>query len=698
MEYTPVRHRSAIERVLAALQGRDPQLDSAIKLWTTFAVAKYFEITHSPLEDYIIRWLRAYPNSFFLEVLPEASHQIADGLQNSDLARDTFAILVGEEALDSLRRHRELHGFYKHNSYGRKKEELPEHIHTRIEYASKNFLRRINNDFNNLAGTRMQWIEDLPEVQMLSSYTQPEIQPTIEALKVLLKDYVRGTIYKLLCANYDSMPQPELHHEGGHDLLPRLSRSLVWCNMTKNERIMSRTFWEALKSFTIFKGNTNLDVSGGWDMWERHASYLSTVEKRELDQGTYRKIELEELKALFREGERFLNDEKPNPLITLPFRPSRAARSPSMVPSEQSSLHKTDDTSALACASSPTLTPPIDIPELSRSAQRDSDGEVTLSDDKLNVTHVQAKKWPHGLAREYPMPGVQRDIEGLHVSSPPSAERDAAEEVPKAMAFANPESWDAKYGCADDLQQSSDVSSPKTYNRIFFHLPTFFRQVEEYIDSFARRKLQSSDQSTRAEPLEVGITNTLVCLEDEEWKYLPPWAGGNDDGSMGVYNDDIPFADQVFSTPGPGVHDGTAPTPSSGAPSEFEMVTERPDSSVFNTSTATNRDFSDALRCRRVHIAESADMSSNDGFTIVTPLVDSDDEEKLARKQMEAQESIEAAEEAATNKALRFGRENGMTIDEDDGSADLFNSDDEDTDRADDGDLDGEEEEDMVMV
>lgn len=33
LEYTPVRHRSAIERVLAAINGADPKLDSAVKVW-----------------------------------------------------------------------------------------------------------------------------------------------------------------------------------------------------------------------------------------------------------------------------------------------------------------------------------------------------------------------------------------------------------------------------------------------------------------------------------------------------------------------------------------------------------------------------------------------------------------------------------------------------------------------------------------
>ena len=222
LEYSPVRHRSSVERVLAALQGNDPKLDSATKVWTAFAVAKNFEITHSPLEDYIIRWLRAYPNSYFLEVLPEVSHQIADGLQNYDLARDSFAILVGEEALDNLRQARQPR-VHKCTTFGRKKEELPEQIHTRVEYASKSFLERMQLEFADLVDNGMQWIDDLPEVQKLSAYPQREIQETIYELKFLLKEYVRGAIYKILCVDYDSVPGPDLHQEVSYEfglLLP----------------------------------------------------------------------------------------------------------------------------------------------------------------------------------------------------------------------------------------------------------------------------------------------------------------------------------------------------------------------------------------------------------------------------------------------------------------------------------------------
>ncbi len=44
-EYCPVRHREGIARLLQVLEGKDPRLDSAPKVWTLFALAKYFDCT-----------------------------------------------------------------------------------------------------------------------------------------------------------------------------------------------------------------------------------------------------------------------------------------------------------------------------------------------------------------------------------------------------------------------------------------------------------------------------------------------------------------------------------------------------------------------------------------------------------------------------------------------------------------------------
>ena len=741
LEYTPVRHRSAIERVLSALQGLDPKLDSAPKVWTTFAVAKYFDIKHSQLDDYIIRWLRAYPNSYFLEVLPEVSLQIADGLENYDLARDTFAILVGEEALDNLRRARMLTSSSSRSAYGRKKEDLPEAIFTRVEYASKAFLERITNDFADFIGHGMQWIETLPEFQKLSSYAKPEAQGIIGALKVLLKDYVRGTICKLLCVNYDSVPAADLQHPGGTDLLPRVSRSEIWNDLRMNERILSRTFWHALTSFKLFNGRTNLDIKEGWNMiW--NSINLSTIEQRELHQGTYREILRSSLDCLTRDLSYCLSHHGPDNVSTLPIRTTSRALI--------ASLDYLNTSTAPWGPVESYYSGPI-LPTDPRVHDLYNSGFNKLPTPG-HGDQVAGQDWPFGHPRQDPTQHVLNnsyDVEKVSPSntvsaagneqtdriiSPPEGtsprftssdwdEDNGAEEIcyipqevledrqtPPFFRSQTPPSHPAQPYRPILSSQNGRTQFPSQSSRqaplIFFDLEVFFMEAHSYIEKFARQKLQSSDTYLREEPLEVGITNTLVCLADSEWKYLPLWAGGNDDGSGGVYIDQPDTADLGFSSPGPDIHTGT-PATSIKSPSEldfknFDIVSDHSSAtSTLNTSMVNNRGFSDHMRRNRVYAADSADTSSHqssaftDDFTMVTDA----DEEELARGQIEIQEQLEAAEAEAAAEARSVEKGKDRMLDEN--YADLFDEmeddDGDDTDRAEDGDFE-DEDEDTVMV
>lgn len=793
LEYSPVRHRSAIERVLGALMGYDPKLDSAPKVWTTFAVAKYFNIKHSRLDDYIISWLRAYPNSYFLEVLPEVTLQIADGLENYELARDTFAILVGEEALDNLRRARKVNIKNKLSTYGRKKENLPEHIHTRVEYASKSFLERITNEFVAFAGEDMLWIDDLPEYQKLAGHSQLGLQEGIKYLKCLLKGYVRGAVYRLLCINYDSVPAQDLHQPGGTDLLPRVSRSDVWTNdLAINERILSRTFWEALNSFKLFEGRTNLDIKNGWNhLWD--TSKLSTLEEHGLSHGIYREIHISELTKLVRAGELWFKDHGLLPSFDLPLRshPEAHISATETTARPADSIRFREDFVG-AQITQPDLnipTPPIKIQQPSRVAQAIFDQDSTSTPDNRPILQDHEAQWPFGAPRGGSALDVLRNMNGSRAStgfmqndpfiselSYESGSNSQAQaghtnwlneqfndvsrvrlnehhgtprpevighstlstlnhrsgsEFPAPQGFS---SWTNEQAEEDNgMEQSGDdgrstppfftnddalpnasfftqTSRPprvsqeekvrtyasKSSANQFFDLKEFFSQASGYIGALAKHMLHHADQYERPEPYEIGITNTLVCLQDSEWKYLPLWAGGNDDGSGGVFNDQVPMADFGFSTAGPDVHDGTTPASSSVASSEYEVISAHSDAtSTFNNSMANNRGFSDHMHRGRVYAADSFDAASShqdddDSFTIVTD----DDEEGHARRQMEVQERIEMAEEAAAKEARRIEKGKGRM--EDESYADLFNSDDgddevdqgDDTDRAEDGDFD----------
>ena len=645
LEYTPLRHRSAIERVIAALVGLDPKLDSAPKVWTTFAVAKYYEITRSPLTDYIIRWLRAYPNSFFLEVCPEISLRIADGFENHDLARDAFAILVGEEALESQVRSRTGLGRQYRNVHGRRKEYLPEVFLTRIEYASKALLDRINKEFNDLIGERMAWVDTLPEVLTLSAHLDPELQELASSFKELLKDYVRGTIYKLLCVSFDCVPPLDFHHPGGEDLIRRPSLAKVWGTLKTRERIMSRTFWKALLSFDLFCGTTNLDVRRGWGKG-CHNTCPSSEEAREQGLGTYREVYNIEIHDFIRKIENSQN----SPMLQT-HQPSSTTLEQASVPAQHNHTDQ-NRTSATPTSRIASLqeaqvesgdvlnfdfeaflkaddksAKPIDIQQISRTELplRTKPNLVPMSDDPLE-TQIAADEWrrANGTMSELPVSGRFTSSSDTLVDSNDRQEKELLtpfrDWIPDFEEYASLPTFVDGRGLQEyplhqrDKEKNNLSSAPAN----LFSLQHFFIEAKAYIKSAAESKLRFTDQKEREEPHEVGITNTLVCLQESEWKYLPLWAGGLDDGTGGVFNDQIPLDDIGFCAPGPEVHTGFTPANSHREPSEFELVNSQYGTDTINTSMANNRSVPDTMDRRRVYAADSIGSSTYEDFDMMT--------------------------------------------------------------------------------
>ncbi len=54
LDYCPIRHRACIERLLQVIEGKDPRLDSAPKVWTLAMLSKYFDCESSVVSPYFI--------------------------------------------------------------------------------------------------------------------------------------------------------------------------------------------------------------------------------------------------------------------------------------------------------------------------------------------------------------------------------------------------------------------------------------------------------------------------------------------------------------------------------------------------------------------------------------------------------------------------------------------------------------------
>lgn len=615
LEYSPVRHRSAIERVLLALQGNDPQLDSAPKVWTTFAVAKYFDITHSPLTDYIVRWLRASPNSYFLEILPETALRIADGLQCHNLCRDTFAILVGEEALGAAYRSRVPDFDSSSNVHGRKKEQLPEGLKTRVEYASKAFLDRIDAEFASLVDGGMHWIGNLPEFQKLSKLGPvPEhLERKLTRLIVLLKAYVKGAVYTVLCTNFPYEPS-HVTELPGDDLFPRTSWEEIWAKLIPRERILTRSFWNVLRECDLLRGLTNLHIR------------LHLTDGSMDTRGDARKAFGQDV-----ECDKIYDKDVQSVILSLK---DEYVKYCSTLGEERSS---TNEGNAEIRATSSSL-PPSYWALYGSSLNAESEygsTENLLPKDKENGD-VSDMSLPH-LTDEENSIGVEKAIhngssvfEDEKLDSPPQAFK-------RLQVDINP---------AD-----------------FFHFGTFCSQAEVYLKTLSSRMMDPPDICVRAEGLEVELTRTLVCLTSSEWKYLPMWAGGNDDGSGGVFNDDVPFSHDGFSTAGPKVNTGNQYSVDGNSMGSSFSVISHSGTSHPNTSLLNNNGFSDALP-RGVAVsndgeswASSPTFDSYDMIATIPSGKDADEEVQNAQAvldDMETDDTKAAQEENAGVKSAKL--------------------------------------------
>lgn len=139
-----------------------------------------------------------------------------------------------------------------------------------------------------------------------------------------------------------------------------------------------------------------------------------------------------------------------------------------------------------------------------------------------------------------------------------------------------------------------------------FDLYKFFADVSEYVRTYSRRLVFPY----HAYNIPLDATSTLPCLGENQYKFLPLWAGGNDDKSGGVFTDhNIPPMDTGgFSAPGPAVHTG------SGASTSCSFSEINPSdsmSTVFGASHhATYSHVSDLMSVNSADFALHEDVES----------------------------------------------------------------------------------------
>ena len=613
-EYTPLRHRASIERIFLAALEKDPQLDSAPKLYSAVMASKGLEIHTNPLTDYVVRWLRADPNTRFLEALPEVSLEIAEGLKSEPICKDSFAVLVGEAALEIIVGSRKLALAPKGETiHGRKCGDINESWLSRLEYARTSLVDRVRNCFQDLVGKDMSWVEELPcwKSQTRSSKSTDTLSHAREELLTSLKDFIRGSIYCLLCSEYESMDDVHLvdrpKGEAGK-LFPWKNFKATWDQLKHHERIFTRSFWGILNLFRLRKydgprnfSNMDVDTVPGKSI----VPYPTTTELADLKRrGVIKTILFSQLEYTFQLYHQALLPEKQRQWGTA------ISWAASKFPSFSETPTKSSDALPDAQSSS------------KRRRHEDDDGNVTALpittvSSQQNLAPLQASdslpirtKKPHDLSAdifevkaETPEAGVEPSE--VKVESPKVKFENSEYVLPKDGLFneeplpqhliwsKTEESYhDDRYWNADDVRDPRDID-----------LRSILIDADNYVHRLAREMLAAPQGGQLGSSIDANLTNVLLCLTDSETKYLPLWAGGFDDGTAGVFGEFIPPPVDTFM--GPTVSSQGARSSSSA--SEFDLFEDK---STVGTSTVVNDGFSDTIDRRKVILADDMDSDS----------------------------------------------------------------------------------------
>ncbi|KAI9770564.1 MAG: hypothetical protein M1840_003154 [Geoglossum simile] len=607
MDYTAVRHRSAIERVLNIIEGRSPRIDSAPKMWSVFCVAKFLDCT-SVVKDHVLSWIYAERNERFIEVLPEVSLRIAEGLQNYMLCRDAFCVLVGEEALASVGK--EISGRFWSSRARRGREGLDlDSFVTRVEYASKAFAERVNTTFTELIDG--DWITEVPEFRKISVY-KTHLNGDCDAIDSL-STCIRGFVKTRICSALAALSQFSGYFPSttagayiGQDLFSCRSHTSVYGGIQHKEALLIRDYWMTLtdqnlltQAYALPHAETNVPVFDVGDNFYRTV-WSELLTETEKFNWLVTEIATKSHTSLIATGPACFPQTVPGPIRTdsgsstkpetdntnrLPIRPKSGHSLPGTGAPDNSG------TKSLPIRPKSWIKPltPSTLLDAGPSgciAETDSlrpysFGGLGSTIDPRDITIVQQKQDSSKILRT--CREIERYLKTWAVS---------AQDGPSGTQTSSSGSMDgAGYHAHEAAQQTNYPQS----NRLHFHPFNLTALLDECQDHILAVVMNMIKPSISFDP---AVTDTLLSLDENEFKYLPLYAGGNDDGSGGVFDELIPNAVTGPIGPGPKYHIGMG----SAASSEFDMVDAGSlGSSSFDTSMGVEDGYSDHLDRRRVY-------------------------------------------------------------------------------------------------
>ncbi|KAL4999198.1 hypothetical protein BDV10DRAFT_59094 [Aspergillus recurvatus] len=266
-EYSRERHRAGIVQILRVLEDLGTELDTPCKLWTFFAVAKLYGLASMPeISIRVASWVYEGNNRRLIEIHPEITYRLGKGIQCSHLMRDSYCILVGEEALRLLRdSSAPTPQRRKTTVHGRPRSPLDDDDEQRVQYAGESLLGYAIEQFVELAGTEMRWLHQSEMFRNVLAYNPrtPQALETKENLISCLKNFVRTSIIAELSQEKTTNLSMQVFQRP--ETYPTADFLSVYNTLSLTERIMSRTFWTLLSDARITEHDGSADIAVPWD-------------------------------------------------------------------------------------------------------------------------------------------------------------------------------------------------------------------------------------------------------------------------------------------------------------------------------------------------------------------------------------------------------------------------------------------------
>jgi hypothetical protein len=505
------------------------------------------------------------PNNKFIEILPEAAFQIGLYVNSTMIIELAFAVLVSEGAFLAAARMEPDFQAGKNNTtqFGRPKEDLNEDELNRIEAASSDFQSRINGIASKLTEPAMTWLQDLPEFRKLirfkestfssSKMQHAKVQLTVDKLVKLLNNFVRGRIMAvgIQSITHTQNLRANSNRSFEHYLEPYDGNfEYLYDTLSYSERYLTRFYWDLLSDMQWHIGiNSNMGYYFEGD------TVSSQIDSKALHSKGIPRVNMWALTDA---------QEAVNALMLSEVKDGNFYGG--HIPPE--------------CYTKPEpKSPPI------------SPLEGTKLDPfwYVSVDHFYEHS-PKVVVNEALAAGNPAQDAKSIVNPPVKNESSASTHtVPIVRGI---------------LGVPSDVKSDYT-SLPFFSLPKVLSEVQAHLSNVCRSMLVDQYFGARS------FVDTLVCMSDEELKYLPLWAGGNEDGTGGVFEKPIPPAEFGVAPngPGPAYHTGLSVFSQTSSIVDIDEDDQMTEVGTVNTSIAVQNGFSSHVD-RRIIMSDFGSIAS----------------------------------------------------------------------------------------